>query len=77
MDASRGFLERIGVSYGIKYADLSPEERDILRDELSRINPEIFGEVFTSREFQPAMGDLSDFAGILDACGKTVNTALE
>ena len=70
IEASKGFLERIGVSYGIKYADISPEEKDILRDELSRINPDIFGEVFTSREFQPAVGDLSDFAGILDACGK-------
>lgn len=69
MEASMGFLENIGVSYGVKYPDLSPEERDVLRDELTGINPEIFGEVFTSREFR-SIGDLSDIARVLDACGK-------
>ena len=70
MEASRGFLERIGVSYGVRYGDLSPEERDILKEELIRINPAIFGEVLTARGFQPEIRDLSDFARVLDACGK-------
>jgi RecJ-like exonuclease len=70
LEGSTGFLEKIGLSYGIKFTDLEGEEQDILKDELIKINPKIFGEVYSLPKEVPALRDLEDYAHILDACGK-------
>lgn len=70
IEGSREFLERIGVSYAIKFQDLAAEEKDTLKSELIKINPKIFGEVFTDKRLPPTIRYLSDFAKLLDACGK-------
>jgi len=69
-ECSKEFLERIGLSYAIKFQKLAAEEKDILKRELIKINPEIFGEVFTDKRLPPSIKYLSDFAKLLDACGK-------
>ncbi|MDR0911953.1 MAG: DHH family phosphoesterase [Methanobrevibacter sp.] len=69
-EESTGFLEKIGVSYGIKFSDLEGEEQDALKDALININPEIFGEVFYVAKEEAALRNLEDFSSILDACGK-------
>jgi len=70
IEGSREFLEKIGVSYAIKFQDLATEEKDTLKNELMKINPEIFGEVFTDKSLPLSIRHLSDFAKLLDACGK-------
>ncbi|MDI3483789.1 MAG: single-stranded-DNA-specific exonuclease [Methanobacteriaceae archaeon] len=70
IEGSREFLEKIGLSYAIKFQELAAEEKDILKRELTKINPEIFGEVFTDKRLPPSIKYLSDFAKLLDACGK-------
>jgi single-stranded-DNA-specific exonuclease len=64
------FLEKIGISYGIKFAELSNEEKDILKEELVKINPEIFSSVFSVPQEIPQLRNLEDYSNILDACGK-------
>jgi len=46
-EGSVTFLEKIGISYGIKFSELSNEEKDTLKEELVKINPEIFSSVFS------------------------------
>ncbi|MDR2874297.1 MAG: DHH family phosphoesterase [Methanobrevibacter sp.] len=70
LEASMMFLEKIGLSYGIKFLDLEGEEQDILKDELIKINPKIFGKVFTLPKESPELRNLEDYSNILDACGK-------
>jgi RecJ-like exonuclease len=70
LEASMMFLEKIGLSYGIKFSDLEGEEQDILKDELIKINPKIFGKVFTLSKESPELRNLEDYSNILDACGK-------
>jgi RecJ-like exonuclease len=70
LEASIAFLEKIGLSYGIRFSDLEGEERDVLKDELIKINPKIFGEVFAIPKESPALRNLEDYGSILDSCGK-------
>jgi RecJ-like exonuclease len=68
--ASIAFLEKIGLSYGIKFVDLEGDEQDILKDELIRINPAIFANVYTLPQEIPQLRDLEEYAYLLDSCGK-------
>ncbi|GAA5819014.1 MAG: DHH family phosphoesterase [Methanobrevibacter sp. CfCl-M3] len=70
LEASMMFLEKIGLSYGVKFSDLEGEEQDVLKDELINVNPKIFGEVFTTPKESPELRNLEDFGSVLDACGK-------
>ncbi|MGC9517691.1 MAG: DHHA1 domain-containing protein [Methanomicrobiales archaeon] len=70
LEGSMAFLEKMGVSYGIKFSDLSNEERDILKEELIKINPKIFGPVYNIPREIPPLKNIEDYATILDACGK-------
>lgn len=70
IEGSKEFLEKIGVSYAIRFQDLAAEEKDTLKNELIKINPDIFGQVFTDKRLPLTIRYLSDFAKLLDACGK-------
>ncbi len=70
LEDSMAFLEKIGISYGIKFSDLGNEEKDILKDELIKINPEIFGDVYSNPKERPSLKNIEDLSDILDACGK-------
>ena len=69
-EGSVNFLEKIGISYGIKYDELSNEEKDILKNELVKINPELFSSVYSVPSEIPELRNLEDYSNILDACGK-------
>ena len=69
-EGSVNFLEKIGISYGIKFDELSNEEKDILKNELVKINPEIFSSVYSVPSEIPELRNLEDYSNILDACGK-------
>jgi single-stranded-DNA-specific exonuclease len=69
-EGSVTFLEKIGISYGIKFSELSNEEKDILKEELVKINPEIFSSVYSVPTEIPELRNLEDYSNILDACGK-------
>lgn len=70
LEGSRAFLEKKGISYGIKFADLSNEEKDILKSALINVNPDIFGKVYQIRNEIPLLKNIDDYAQIIDACGK-------
>ncbi len=70
LEKSQSFLEKMGLSYGIKFTDLEGEEQDILKDELVKINPKILSDVYTIPKEISYLKDLEDFSDILDACGK-------
>ncbi|MCK9151135.1 single-stranded-DNA-specific exonuclease RecJ [Methanobacterium alcaliphilum] len=70
LEGSMAFLEKMGVSYGIKFSDLGPEERDILKDELVKLNPQIFSDVFSDARQPQSIRNIEDYSRILDACGK-------
>lgn len=70
LEGSMAFLEKLGVSYGVKFSDLGPEERDILKDELIRINPKIFSEAYSNPKETPTLRNIEDYSRVLDACGK-------
>ena len=70
------FLEKIGISYGIKFADLNNEEKDILKSALVKINPEIFSSVYTVPSEVPELKNLEDYSNLLDACGKNKKQGL-
>lgn len=67
---AREFLEKMNLSYGIKFTDLDGEEQDLLKDALISVNPDIFGLCYTLPKETPILRDLEDYAYILDACGK-------
>jgi len=69
-EGSVNFLEKIGISYGIKFDELSNEEKDILKNELVKINPELFSSVYSVPSEIPELRNLEDYSNILDACGK-------
>lgn len=71
LEGSQGFLERLGLSYGIKFSDLANEEKDILREELVRVNPKILGTVYSLMHEKPPLRSIEDYSRILDACGKS------
>ena len=70
LEGSQAFLEKIGISYGIKFTDLANEEKDFLREHLANLNPKIFGQVYSMPKEDPALRNLENYAEILDACGK-------
>ena len=70
LEGATEFLERMNLSYGIKFTDLGEEERDILKEELVKINPDIFGDCYTIPKEVPLLRDLEEYSYILDACGK-------
>ncbi len=70
LEGSQEFLEKIGLSYGIKFSDLEGEEADVLKDELIKINPEIFDDCYIAPKEIPLLRNLEEYAYILDACGK-------
>jgi RecJ-like exonuclease len=71
LEGSQGFLERLGLSYGIKFSDLANEEKDILREELVKVNPKILGTVYALMREKPPLRSIEDYSRILDACGKS------
>ncbi|MBI5460085.1 DHH family phosphoesterase [Methanobacterium sp.] len=75
-EGSQAFLEKIGISYGIKFTDLANEEKDFLTEHLIKLNPKIFGAVYSMPQEDPALRNLEDYALILDACGKNKNYAV-
>jgi len=71
LEGSRTFLEEIGLSYGVKFVDLEGEERDILKEELIKINPAIFGKSYIIPKESPQLQNLEEYAYLLDSCGKS------
>ncbi len=69
-DGSMAFLEKIGLSYGIKFNDLSNEEKDVLKEELVKVNPAIFGNVYKINGEIPQLSRIGNYSQIIDACGK-------
>ena len=76
LEGSQEFLERMNLSYGIKFTDLEDEEKDLLKDALVSINPEIFGDCYTVPKEVPLLKDLEEYSYILDACGKNKKQGL-
>ena len=69
-EGSVTFLEKIGISYKIKFTELGNDEKDILKEELVKINPEIFSSVYSIPTEIPELRNLEDYSNILDGCGK-------
>ena len=76
LEGAQEFLERMNLSYGIKFTDLEDEEKDLLKDALMNINPEIFGDCYTLPKEVPLLRDLEEYSYILDACGKNKKQGL-
>ncbi len=70
LENSQELLEKMGVSYGISFMDLEDEEKDVVKDELVKVNPAIFGDVYAVAKENPVLRDLEEYSAILDACGK-------
>ncbi|MDD3984469.1 MAG: DHH family phosphoesterase [Methanobacterium sp.] len=75
-EGSVTFLEKIGISYMVKYAELDNEEKNILKEELVKINPQIFSNVYSVPNEIPELRNLEDYSNILDACGKNKKQGL-
>ena len=76
LEGAQEFLEKRGLSYGIKFTDLEDEEKDLLKDALIEINPDIFGDCYTVPKEVPLLRDLEEYSHILDACGKNKKQGL-
>ena len=76
LEGAQEFLEKRGLSYGIKFTDLEDEEKDLLKDALININPDIFGDCYTVPKEVPLLRDLEEYSHILDACGKNKKQGL-
>ena len=76
LDGAREFLEKMNLSYGIKFTDLEDEEKDLLKEALVTINPDIFGDCYTVPKLTPILRDLEEYSYILDACGKNKKQGL-
>jgi single-stranded-DNA-specific exonuclease len=76
LEKSQAFLEKIGISYGIKFTDLANEEKDFLTEHLTKMNPKVFDTVYSMPKEDPALRNLENYAEILDACGKNKNYAV-
>ncbi len=75
-EGAREFLERMNLSYGIKFTDMEDEEKDLLKEALMSINPDIFGDCYTVPKETPLLRDLEEYSYILDACGKNKKQGL-
>ncbi len=69
-EGAKAFLQDHGLSYGIKFEDLSHEERDILKEELIKVNYKIFSNTYSVPSEATELRDIEDYSRILDACGK-------
>ena len=76
LEGSQEFLEKMNLSYGIKFTDMEDEEKDLLKEALININPEIFGDCYTVPKEIPLLRDLEEYSYILDACGKNKKQGL-
>ncbi len=76
LDGAREFLERMNLSYGIKFTDMEDEEKDLLKEALVQINPDIFGNCYVVPNEIPLLRDLEEYSYILDACGKNKKQGL-
>ncbi|RBQ22642.1 hypothetical protein ALNOE001_17030 [Candidatus Methanobinarius endosymbioticus] len=76
LEESMGFLEKMGIFHGIKFTDLEDEEKDALKDELIKLNPDIFGDVYSVPKENHLLRDLEEYSYILDSCGKNKKTGL-
>ena len=76
LEGAQEFLERMNLSYGIKFTDLEDEEKDLLKDALMEVNPDIFGDCYTVPKEVPLLRDLEEYSYILDACGKNKKQGL-
>ncbi len=76
LEGAQEFLEKMNLSYGIKFTDLEDEEKDLLKDALININPNIFGDCYTVPREVPMLRDLEEYSYILDACGKNKKQGL-
>ena len=76
LEGAREFLEKMNLSYAIKFTDLEDEEKDLLKDALISINPEIFADCYTLPKEVPLLRDLEEYSYILDACGKNKKQGL-
>ncbi|MGZ7135438.1 MAG: DHHA1 domain-containing protein [Methanobacterium sp.] len=70
---AKAFLQEHGLSYGIKFEDFAPEEKDLLKEELIKLNPKIFHKIYTVPREVPPLRNIEDYSRILDACGKNKN----
>jgi RecJ-like exonuclease len=70
LEGSKAFLEKIGLSHGVKFIDLDGEDKDTLKNELININPDIFGNTYIIPKEIPQLRDLEEYAYLLDSCGK-------
>ena len=70
LEGATEFLEKMNLSYGIKFTDMEDEEKDLLKDALISVNPDIFGDCYTIPREVPQLRDLEEYSYILDACGK-------
>lgn len=66
----------MNLSYGIKFTDLEDEEKDLLKEALVSINPDIFGDCYVVPKEVPLLRDLEEYSYILDACGKNKKPGL-
>ena len=76
LEGAREFLEKMNLSYGIKFTDLEDEEKDLLKEALVSINPDIFGNCYVVPKEIPLLRDLEEYSYILDACGKNKKQGL-
>ena len=76
LEGAREFLEKMNLSYGIKFKDLEDEEKDLLKDALMSINTDVFGKCYTLPKEAPLLRDLEEYSHILDSCGKNKKQGL-
>ncbi|MBE6499102.1 MAG: DHH family phosphoesterase [Methanobrevibacter thaueri] len=76
LEGSQEFLEKMNLSYGIKFTDLEDEEKDLLKEALVNVNPDIFGDCYTLPKEKAILQDLEEYSYILDACGKNKKQGL-
>ena len=76
LEGAQEFLEKMNLSYGIKFTDLEDEEKDLLKEALISINPDIFGDCYTLPKETAVLQDLEEYSYILDACGKNKKQGL-
>ncbi len=69
-EEAKSFLQEHGLSYGVKFQDFAPEEKDILKEELIKLDPKIFHDIYSMPREAPALRNIEDYSRILDACGK-------
>ena len=69
-EGSMAFLEKISLSYGIKFKDLNNEEKDVLKEEVIKINSSIFGNIYRISGEIPELKNIESYSQIIDACGK-------